>query len=197
MTVKTRKLWLFRAVWLALCFFNLPVRAADFFPLHQTNSAVRVVMVQGENLLDAFLPDDERVAAAFNLGLIKFTRTTSAAAAWQSLVKTSDTVGIKVFSEPGPICGTRPAVVAAIARGLIEAGLPPDQIIIWDKHADDLRHAGFFRLGRSLGVRVAGAADSGYDVNTFYLPDSPVIGSLVWGDRKSTRLNSSHANISS
>src|ERR1035437_5904129 len=85
-----------------------PAAAADFFPLHQTNSAVRVVMVQGENLLDAFLPDDERVAAAFNLGLIKFTRTTSVAAAWQSLVKTSDTVGIKVFSEPGPICGTRP-----------------------------------------------------------------------------------------
>ena len=182
MTISIMKPWLFRAVWLALCFFNLPVRAADFFPLHQTNSAVRVVMVQGENLLDAFLPDDERVAAAFNLGLMNFTRTTNVTAAWRSLVATNDTVGIKVVSEPGPICGTRPAVVAAIARGLIAAGLPPDHIIIWDKHADDLRHAGFFRLGRSLGVHVAGAADSGYDVNTFYLPDSPVIGQLVWGD---------------
>src|ERR1039458_10340489 len=101
-----------------------PAAAADFFPLHQTNSAVRVVMVQGENLLDAFLPDDERVEAVFNLGLTNFTRTTNVAAAWQSLVKTNDIVGIKVFSEPGPICGTRPAVVAAIARGLIAAGLP-------------------------------------------------------------------------
>jgi len=45
-----------------------------------------------------------------------------------------------------------------------------------------LRAAGFFRLGRKLGVRVAGAADSGYDASVFYLPDSPVIGALVWGD---------------
>jgi hypothetical protein len=65
---------------------------------------------------------------------------------------------------------------------LLAAGLPPDQIIIWDKHAGDLRTAGYFELGRKLGVTVAGAADSGYDTNTYYLPDSPVIGSLVWGD---------------
>jgi hypothetical protein len=31
-------------------------------------------------------------------------------------------------------------------------------------------------------VRVAGAAEVGYDDSTFYLPDSPVVGALVWGD---------------
>ena len=60
--------------------------------------------------------------------------------------------------------------------------MPPDKIIIWDKHADDLRAAGFFKLGRRLGVRVAGAVEAGYEQTNFYLPDSPVVGSLVWGD---------------
>jgi hypothetical protein len=156
--------------------------AADFFAPPATNATARVVLVQGENLLNAYLPDDDRVQAAFNRGLTAFARTNDLSAAWRTLVKTNDVVGIKVFSIPGPLCGTRPAVVAAIVRGLLAAGLPPDHVIIWDKHTYDLRAAGFYELAAQLGVRVAGAAESGYDETNFYLPDSPVTGSLVWGD---------------
>ena len=156
--------------------------AQELPPLHGPHAAARVVVAGGENLLDAYLPDNARVAAVFNRGLTQFTRTASPAAAWRSLVVTNDLVGIKVFSAPGPLAGTHPAVVAAVVRGLLAAGLPAGRIIIWDKHAEDLRAAGFFQLGAALGVRVAGAADSGFDTNTFYLPDSPVIGALVWGD---------------
>jgi hypothetical protein len=159
-----------------------PAGAEDFFAPHTTNSAVRVVVAQGENLFDAFLPYDDRVAAVFNRGLIRFTQTNTVTGAWRSLVSTNDTVGIKVFSTPGMLTGTRPAVVSAIVRGLLAAGLPPDKVIIWDKHAGDLRNAGYFELGQSLGVPVIGAAEAGYDTNNFYLPDSPVIGALVWGD---------------
>ena len=159
-----------------------PVRAADLFPPPATNATARVVEVDGVGLQSAFLADDARVAGAFNLGLLTLTRTANVSDAWRSLVRTNDTVGIKIFSQPGPLSGTRPAVVAAIVRGLLVAGLPPDKIIIWDKHADDLRAAGFFKLGKQLGVRVAGAVEAGYEETNFYLPDSPVIGSLVWGD---------------
>ncbi len=167
----------------------VPAGAQDFLPSRPTNSAVRVVVLQGDNLLDAFLPNEARVAAAFNRGLTFFTGTTTVSNAWRSLVTTNDTVGIKVFSQPGQLSGTRPAVVAVIVRGLLAAGLPPGQIIIWDKHAGDLRSAGFFSLGRTLGVRVAGAAEAGYDTNCFYLPDSPVTGQLVWGDLEFGKTN--------
>ena len=159
-----------------------PAGAQELSPLHGTNSAARVVVAGAENLLSAYLPDNARVESVFNRGLTHFTRTANPAAAWRQLVATNDLVGIKVFSAPGPLTGTHPAVVAAVVRGLLAAGLPADRIIIWDKHAEDLRAAGFFQLGSALGVRVAGAADSGFDTNTFYLPDSPVIGALVWGD---------------
>jgi hypothetical protein len=160
----------------------ISARAAEFFPLHATNSTARVVEVDGTALQSAFLADDARVAAAFNLGLFTLTRTATIFDAWRSLVQTNDTVGIKVFSQPGSLSGTRPAVVAAIVHGLLAAGLPADKIIIWDKHAEDLRAAGFFKLGAQLGVRVAGAVEAGYDEKVFYLPDSPVVGALVWGD---------------
>jgi len=114
--------------------------------------------------------------------LMKLAGERDVQSAWRSLVHTNDTVGIKVFSVPGPLAGSRPAVVAAVARGLIAAGIPAKKIIIWDKHTYDLRSAGFYELATQLGVGIAGAAESGYDATNFYLPDSPVIGQLVWGD---------------
>ena len=173
----------------ALLALGWGAQGADFFTPSAANPSSRVVIAEGDDLLNAFLPDNARVAAVFNLGLLRFTRTTNIIAAWRSLVTTNDTVGIKVYSTPGPLNGTRPAVVAAIANGLMSAGLPPDKIIIWDKHAGDLRAAGFFALGKELGVRVVGAVEAGYDPNTFYLPDSPVIGALVWGDLEFGRTN--------
>ena len=100
--------------------------------------------------------------------------------AWRSLVSTQDIVGIKVFSLPGPNSGTRPAVVAALVEGLLDAGLPPGNIIVWDKQITELRLAGFFAFEDRYHIRVLGSAQAGYDESTFY--ESPIIGNLVWGD---------------
>src|SRR5262249_4636946 len=102
------------------------------------------------------------------------------AEAWSSLISTQDTVGIKVFSAPGHTSGTRPAVVEALVKSLLDAGHPQKQIVVWDKHLSDLRQAGFFELAERYGVRVAGAAEAGYDEKTFY--ETALLGQLVWGD---------------
>ena len=85
--------------------------------------------------------------------------------------------------------GSRPAVVAAVIQGLLAAGLPPTNIVIWDKHTYDLRDAGYYDLAGRFGVRVAGSAETGYDPANFYLPDTVVIGSLVWGDLEFNQTN--------
>ena len=100
--------------------------------------------------------------------------------AWSSLVTLQDIVGIKVFSTPGPTSGTRPAVVAAIVKGLLDAGLPPKQIVIWDKHLFDLRLAGYVELAERYGIEIAGSADAGYDPKRLY--ETALLGNLVWGD---------------
>ncbi len=117
-----------------------------------------------------------------NRGITNLTGQTTVAAAWRTLVSTQDIVGIKVFSAGGEISGTRPAVVTAVVHGLVQAGLPSKHIIIWDKRADDLRAAGYFKLARQLGVRAEGAIETGYDPTNFYLPDGAIIGNLVYGD---------------
>ncbi len=129
-----------------------------------------------------YQPDTACVQDMVNRGITNFTGKPTVAEAWRSLVSTQDVVGIKVFSAAGPINGTRPAVVAAVIHGLLAAGLPPNHVIIWDRDEGDLRAAGFFKLAARLGVDAAGSAQAGYDPTNFYLPDTPIIGQLVWGD---------------
>jgi hypothetical protein len=140
----------------------------------------RVVIVQDPQALDAFKPRLEKVRAMVSRALTNLTSKSSLAEAWLSLISTQDIVGLKVFSLPGPNSGTRPAVVAAVIEGLLSSGLPPNHIIIWDKHVTDLRLAGYFDLAKQYGVRVAGSAQEGYDEKNLY--EAALLGNLLWGD---------------
>ena len=158
------------------------VRAAEPISLRTTNAPSRVVIVKNPAAVFDFQPDAAVVQDMVNRGLTKFTGKATVAEAWRSLVSTQDVVGIKVSAEPGEISGTRPAVAASVIRGLLDAGLPANHIVIWDKHSDDLRAAGFSRLAVQFGVRAAGAVDTGYDPTNYYNPDTAIIGNLLWGD---------------
>ncbi len=158
------------------------VQAAGTNATESAAPVPRVCEVTGAGAIVDFQPVGTVVEHMVGTGLTNFTRQVSECAAWRSLISTQDIVGIKVYSQAGMLSGTRPAVVAAVVHGLLAAGLAPHQILIWDRHADDLRAAGYFQLGERLGVLVAGCDQTGYDEQTFYAPDSAVMGNLVWGD---------------
>lgn len=139
----------------------------------------RVVVVQEPGATVAFSPQPEKIPPMIERGMTQLTGKATSREAWLSLVTTQDTVGIKVFSAPGAT-GTRTAVVEAVVKSLLAAGLPPKQVVVWDRHLSDLRQAGFFDLADRFGVRVAGAAEAGYDEKTFY--ETALLGQLVWGD---------------
>ena len=175
-----RPVWLLvlAGLWLALT----PLRAAETNRLAAITPDGRVFQVQAAGAIVEFQPDRTVVQQMVDRGLTTLTGKTNVTAAWLSLVTTQDVVGVKVYSQAGLLSGTRPAVVAAVVRGLLAAGVPAAHVIIWDKHAADLRAADFDKLAAELGVAVVGCDESGYDPDTFYAPDTPVIGNLVWGD---------------
>jgi len=140
----------------------------------------RVVIAEDAGATRAFKPDPARVRSLVNSALTNLTSQTSVAAAWRSLVSTQDIIGIKIFTSPSPGAGTRVPVVDAVVQGLLSARIPPDHIIIWDKHLADLRRAGYATLASRHHVRLAGSADAGWDAKTFY--ENPLLGQLVYGD---------------
>jgi hypothetical protein len=159
-----------------------PCRAADTNLNLNLHNPVRVCQVEAPGAMVDFQPDAAVVQRMMDCGLTSLTRQPTVTAAWHSLVATQDVIGIKVCSQAGLLSGTRPAVVAALVRSLLAAGLPPEHLLIWDKHAVDLQTAGFYELGGQLGVRVAACDQEGYDEKSFYAPDTAVIGNLIWGD---------------
>lgn len=105
----------------------------------------------------------------------------SVAQAWLSLVSPADIVGIKVAAGGGAVSGTNPEVVEAIAAGLREAGVPPRNIIVWDRNLEDLLAAGYKRDSADYVLRAIDPV-SGYDNQA--LVSAPVLGRLIWGDSK-------------
>lgn len=140
----------------------------------------QVIVVRDSEATHAFLASPARVRLMVDRALTNLTATADVAAAWRTFVSTHDVVGIKVCAVPGPTSGTRPAVVIAVIEGLLATGVPPGNVVVWDKHIEDLRYSGFTELARAYGVRVIGSADSGYDDKAFY--DTPLLGNLIWGD---------------
>ena len=145
-----------------------------------TPGPARVVVAYHPDATEAFKPRRAIISNMVAKGIAQLTGTSNAIAAWQSLVSTQDTVGIKVYSSPGANSGTRPEVAAAVVEGLLAAGVPARRIIVWDKHRGDLRRAGYFEVAERYGIRVEGAAQIGYDDKKFY--ETAFLGQLVWGD---------------
>lgn len=99
-------------------------------------------------------------------------------AAWRSLVKPGEKVGIKVSTMPGPVGGTHPQIALAVAEGLMAAGISPNDIVIWDRRREDLVQAGYDKIpGLNLRWIEKGG---GFDPRA--VVSSPAIGQLVYGD---------------
>lgn len=139
-----------------------------------------VVSVRDDASVTGLRPDSGRVRAMVNRAVTAVTGQPDAASAWRSLVKPSDVVGIKIAAAGGPIGATRKPVVAAIIDGLIAAGVPRSQIVVWDRDEDELRAAGYLGPRASIGATVRPITARSYDRSVAFT--AAVLGKLIWGD---------------
>ncbi|RJP28576.1 MAG: DUF362 domain-containing protein [Candidatus Omnitrophota bacterium] len=62
---------------------------------------------------------------------------------WRALFSSSDVVGIKVNTLGGAMLSPHPDLVYAVAERLVQAGVSPQKIIVWDRSERELKRAGF------------------------------------------------------
>jgi hypothetical protein len=151
----------------------------------QTNAAPKttnstIVIAENPGAMPELVPMPDVIQTMVDQAILHLTGKSTVSNAWGSLVATNDVVGLKVFTAPGPNSGTRREVVAAVINGLIAAGLPHTNIVVWDLRVSELRLAGYFELEKTLGVRLAGAAEEGYDEKVYY--EKPLLGTLIYSD---------------
>ena len=109
--------------------------------------------------------------------VMAITGQQTVSSAWETLVKPSDIVGIKVCANGAPLFSTHPAVVNAIVAGLTDAGIPPQNIVVWDREENLLKLAGF--RSKTGGYRLMWS-EGNYDPKAVIT--SPISGKLIYGD---------------
>jgi len=118
----------------------------------------RIVVARNPAMLDGDDANPVAVAQALSKAMSALTGQKSVQAAWKSLFRPEDVVGIKVNCLFGRTVSTRPEVVSAVVAGLKLAGVRPDNIIVWDRSTADLAKSGFVG-GRSSSGAVYFAND--------------------------------------
>jgi Uncharacterized conserved protein len=113
--------------------------------------------------------------------ICRLTGKGTVAEAWRTLVSPADRVGIKVAASGRVVSGVHPEVVQAVAEGLVEAGVPAKNIIVWDRNMEDLLTAGFQKNSK-LYTLEAIDPKTGYDPQAQV--SAPLVGKLIWGDSK-------------
>jgi hypothetical protein len=112
----------------------------------------RVVKVTDPRSLAGDKVDANVVRGMFERGVRELTGA-SMKASFAMLLTHDDVVGLKVNPVGAPLIHTKPELVEAVIRWLVDCGLPKSRIVIWDRFASMLTDAGFTK-DRFPGVAV-------------------------------------------
>ncbi|MDQ1327129.1 MAG: hypothetical protein QG641_409 [Candidatus Poribacteria bacterium] len=122
------------------------------FTMKQPIDGATVVIIKSENLAK---PDRAIIKQMLDMAVPEALGVQSPDVAWKMLFKPTDTVGIKVNCIASLI-PTHPELSYAIADSLIGIGVPPEQIIIWDRDDRELTTSGYKINADGPGIKCYG-----------------------------------------
>jgi uncharacterized protein (DUF362 family) len=120
----------------------------------------RVVLVRHGGVWDGDDPNPGIVLQMLDAGLSALTGVPDALSVWRALLDPGERVLLKVncISRSGP---THPAVAYAVAQRLQDAGLTPENVLIFDRTDRELESAGYTPNDGGPGVQCHGNRGTG------------------------------------
>jgi len=116
----------------------------------------RVIRVRRTDAIDdADQVNASVVKAMVDRSVAKLLGKNTADEAWKSLFGPSDVVTVKVNCLFGPGACTHREVAEAVVAGLLTAGVPADEITVWDREDKHLIVCGY-EINRGPGVKFSG-----------------------------------------
>ncbi|MBX7157366.1 MAG: DUF362 domain-containing protein [Verrucomicrobiae bacterium] len=142
---------------------------------------VNLVQVVNEASFKGNVVQDFVVRQMVSEGFYQLTGETNLGKALSRWIKSSDVVGLKISTAGGKILATKPVLVDVLIEGLKATGVKGENIVVWDKFADEMRAAGYSLGRRRDGVVFTAVIPlTGFDSNVFVM--QPEVGELIWGD---------------
>ena len=98
----------------------------------------------------------ETIRQMLDAAIVKLTGLDDAQAAWAALFAPQERIAIKVNTIQGSYLWTHVPVALAVAECLLGAGVPAEQIVIYDRYAIELKGAGYTITKDGPGARCLG-----------------------------------------
>jgi len=98
----------------------------------------------------------EALRQMLDASITKLTGLNDAREAWAALFKPTEKIAIKVNAFRNSLIWTHVPLVMAVTDSLTEAGIPPEQIVIFDYYTNELETAGFTVNKDGPGMRCYG-----------------------------------------
>ncbi len=115
----------------------------------------RVAQATRENSIVNDKPDQKVVYSMLESCMLALTGASGINDAWRRFVKPEDVVGLKVNPVAGKQLSTSVEITRAVIEQLRQAGVPPANIVIWDRREFELHETGF-TAENFPGVRITG-----------------------------------------
>ena len=112
--------------------------------------------------------EPKAIRQMLDASITKLTGLNDAKEAWAALFKPTEKIAIKVNAFRNSLIFTHVPLVTAVADSLVEAGVPAEQIVVFDYMTSELKTAGFALNQDGPGVRCYGtemAYTKGWKVN--------------------------------
>src|SRR5580693_3073664 len=131
----------------------------------------RVVEVADSRAIEANRVSQPIVHEMLERGLKELTGENSSRAAFAKFVEPKDVVGIKINPSGAPACCSSPELVREIIDGVLSAGVPVRNIMVYDRFGYEIE-IGSYQALLQPGVQVVGVQDglldsAGYDANVY------------------------------
>lgn len=133
----------------------------------------RVVRAHSERCIDANTEavDMPVVRRMLSAGMRRLTRAASDRDAWAHFISERDVVGIKVNSSGAPHIMSTPELVGGIVENLTAVGVPAENIWIYERMGDQMRHIPYRRFVPEkvniVGVEGTRGSILGYDPHVY------------------------------
>jgi hypothetical protein len=98
----------------------------------------------------------EALRQMLDASITKLTGLNDAREAWQALFQPGERIVIKVNAFRNSLIWTHPPLVIAVTESLQEAGIPGEQIVVFDYYTSELKEAGYAVSQDRPGVRCYG-----------------------------------------
>ena len=122
-----------------------------------------VVKVHKSGMRKRFFPDPAAAEEMVDKAVCSLTGETDLKKAWARFIKKEDRVGIKINALAGRFASTMKEVVDPIVKGVRLAGVPDENIMIYDQYGGSMRAARFEWQDKPGKLRVMNHAVLGYE----------------------------------